>query len=442
MPNLVINQHGTYTFRKFVSGSSLRVSLRTKDRLEALRITNQLNSVLEVASSDDPEQVRSIIFASLNHFQPVFQKERLSRVENLLGISLEVDKGEVLSVIIKRYIEEKLRSKSWTDKTHETYKVILRCLIDLLGDIGIKTISHQQAQSIKNQLQRLPSSMGKRPQYRNKTLKQILKMKIPENHLMSVKTINTRLGCYSELFKWAMKNGYAEKNVFEGLALADTRNSRDLRLPFCPKDLSRLFSSKTITEPKVPWQYWLPILALYTGARLNELCQLQRKDILQQEGIWAISINCDGEGQHLKSTSSKRLIPIHSEVLKLGLLEYVQATCPTKTCRLFPELTIRNQRFSHTPSKWFGRVKGSILIDSDKKSFHSFRHTFVDYLFNKLKLQGNPLVKALTGHTDKEVTSGVYGSSFTIEDLHRIIEGICFKEYGVSVPKLPRSTLT
>lgn len=89
-------------------------------------------------------------------------------------------------------------------------------------------------------------------------------------------------------------------------------------------------------------------------------------------------------------------------------------------------MKLRNERYSHTPSKWFGRLKEHVLTDSDKKSFHSFRHTFVDYMFNKLKLQGNPLLKALVGHTDREVTSGVYGSSFELVDLNNIIQRLDF----------------
>ena len=89
-------------------------------------------------------------------------------------------------------------------------------------------------------------------------------------------------------------------------------------------------------------------------------------------------------------------------------------------------MELRNERYSHTPSKWFGRIKSDAIRDSNKKSFHSFRHTFIDYMFNHLNLQGNPLLKALVGHTDREVTSGVYGSSFKVEDLNQIVQQVEF----------------
>lgn len=431
MYNLVLNQNGVYTYRKSVLGTSIRVSLQTKDKFEAIRVTDKVNSLLDLASSNDPVTVKSIIYSAVSQFQPTFKKERLDRVQGLLGINLEQDNGEFLSVVVKKFVEEKLRSKAWTDKTFATYKVIFDTLTDFIPDKGIKLVSHKDAQSVKNSLQQLPSSMNKRAQYKGKTIKQILRMKIPDSHLMSIKTINTRLGCYSELFKWAIKNGYVDVNVFEGLGLRDNRNSRDLRLPFSPADLKVLFSDPAISSPDKPWQYWLPLLGLFTGARLNELCQLLKQDLQQVNGIWCINITDQGENQHLKSNSSRRLIPVHNKLLELGFVDYVRRQSGGKRSLIFPEFTLRNERYSHTSSKWFGHVKQRLLTDSSKKTFHSFRHTFIDYLFNKLKLQGNPLVKALVGHADREITSGVYGSSFDVDDLDKIIQQLNFDEFGI-----------
>ena len=436
MHNLVLNQNGVFTYRKSVYGVSIRVSLQTKDKFEALRVVDKVNSVVELAASNEPNTVRTIVYAALNKFQPTFQKERLERVQSLLGINLEQQSSELLSVVIGLFIEEKLRLNAWSDKTYVTYKVIYQDLTEFIGDNMIKTITNQDAQLIKKSLQSLPSSRNKRAEYRNSSIKQILKMKVPANHLMSIRTINTRLGCYSELFKWALNNGYADVNVFSGLGLKDNRNNRDLRLPFTPTDLKAIFSPATINRASKPWQYWLPMLGLLTGARLNELAQLQCKDVKQVNGIWCISITDEGHNQHIKSGSSKRLIPIHHELESLGFIEFVHNGRAGGTNRIFSELTLRNERFAHTPSKWFGNLKSKLLPDSDKKSFHSFRHTFVDYLFNKLKLQGNPLVKALVGHTDREITSGIYGSSFDIEDLNIIIQRIDFVEYGVDFQKI------
>jgi integrase len=433
MQNLVSNQNGVFTYRKSVNGSSIRVSLQTKDKFEALRVVDNVNSIVLLAASNEPEIVRSIVYAALNKFMPTFKAERLEKVQSLLGVNM-IESSELLSVVISRFIAEKIRLNAWAEKTLLVYKVIYQDLIDLIGDKEINSISNQDAQLVKKALQQLPSNKNKRARYRDKTLKQVLKMKVPDEHLMSIRTINTRLSCYLEMFKWCTKNGYATTNVFDGLLLKDNRNTRDLRLPFTPDDIKVMFKAIEHSNLSKDWQYWLPKLALYTGARLNELCQLQLQDVKQVKGIWCLSITDAGHEQYLKSSASKRLIPINNKILELGFLELLN-TSSAKTKRIFPELTLRNNRYSHTPSKWFGNLKKKHLPNSDKKSFHSFRHTFVDYLFNKLKLQGNPLVKVLVGHSDKEITSGIYGSSFDIEDLNEIIQRIDFSEYGVIISK-------
>ena len=180
MHNLVLNQNGVFTYRKSILGSSLRISLQTKDKFEALRVVNKVNSVVELANSADPDLVKSIVYASLSKFQPTFRKERLERVQSLLGITLEKESSELLSVVVDKFVDEKLRSNAWSEKTFVTYKVVYQNLKDFLGSKHIKSINHQDAQHIKRTLQRLPSSMNKRAAYRDKTVKQVLQMNIPD----------------------------------------------------------------------------------------------------------------------------------------------------------------------------------------------------------------------------------------------------------------------
>ena len=433
MRNLVKNHHGVFTYRKYINGQSIRVSLHTRDKLEAIRIADKLSSILDTIPISNANHVRAVIYSVLSELQPEFQKERLNRLQNMLGISLDIDEGEPLSDIIAYYIKEKNRSNSWSEKTHDLYSTILNHLVQIIGNKNVNFISIKDAQRVKEVLQKLPSNQNKRAIYRGKSVNQVLKMSIPESHLLSITTINIRLSCYTDLFRWSVKNGYAKTNVFEGLTLKDNRNSRELREPFTPTDLQQLFTSPEILNSRKPWQYWLPVLGLYTGARLNELCQIQLKDIQQVGGIWVLSINDDGQDQTLKTQASRRIIPLHNELIRLGFLDFVSNLSSEKSARIFPEFTLQYNRFSHTPSKWFSRVKSQVLANSNKKSFHSFRHTFVDYLFNNLKLQGNPIVKVLIGHTDKEITSGIYGSTFEIEDLNDIVQQIDFREHGVEI---------
>ena len=63
MNNLVLNQNSIYTYRKSVNGLSIRVSLQTKNKFEALRVADNVTSLVDLAASNDAHIVRSIIYA-------------------------------------------------------------------------------------------------------------------------------------------------------------------------------------------------------------------------------------------------------------------------------------------------------------------------------------------------------------------------------------------
>ena len=83
--------------------------------------------------------------------------------------------------------------------------------------------------------------------------------------------------------------------------------------------------------------YWLPLLAVMTGAREAELCQLAVSDIGQdiKTGMWLVDLNAKGE-KKLKNQSSKRAVPIHPQLIELGLLDYVSLARARGEQRLFP----------------------------------------------------------------------------------------------------------
>ncbi len=124
--------------------------------------------------------------------------------------------------------------------------------------------------------------------------------------------------------------------------------------------------------------YWLPLLGLWTGARLNELCQLNVADIDHEEGIPLIRVQESDEDQRVKFGKS-RLVPIHPELVRLGFLRFVQAQRQTGHKRLFPELKLgATGYYSDQASKDFNRYIDRIGVKTAKTSFHSFRHNFKD----------------------------------------------------------------
>ncbi len=144
--------------------------------------------------------------------------------------------------------------------------------------------------------------------------------------------------------------------------------------PFTDADLKVIFDPENYLKMEKPCDFWLPLIALFTGGRISELCQLATTDIQLHGDIWAISIN-DEDGKNLKNAAAERLIPIHPQLIALGFLDYVE-DAKQYGSRLFPYLNAdRFNGFSKTPSDRWGRYLDRISITDPQKVFHSFRST-------------------------------------------------------------------
>ena len=193
---------------------------------------------------------------------------------------------------------------------------------------------------------------------------------------------------------------------------------------------SARYKDRTFTAP---YEYWLPVLGLFTGARLNELCQLTVTDIGKHDGVETISI-LDGEiAKRLKTTASRRIIPIHSKLIEMGLLTFVATI---KEGRLFPELPEsagKSSYFADKATENFTAYRRACGVGEAKersnKTFHSFRST----LISALRKAGVPKDRRtrLAGHEyddtqDKTYHGGDVLTMFDFRTLKADIEQVRF----------------
>lgn len=189
--------------------------------------------------------------------------------------------------------------------------------------------------------------------------------------------------------------------------------------PFNPIELSLIFKPEYIKNTKQPHEFWLPFLGLYTGARIDEICQIFPHDIRQtNEGSWFLHIHRN-DGNNTKNETSVRRIPIHPNLISLGLIDYIEdvkAIAPS--ARLFPYLKYSEKNgYASVPSKAFARYldRKEINITSDKKVFHSFRSTLVQLLEdNNVQVKH---IQSLIGHAEKGTTAVHYGKKTDLNQL-------------------------
>tara|TARA_R100000908_G_scaffold64626_1_gene49206 strand:- start:227 stop:847 length:621 start_codon:yes stop_codon:yes gene_type:complete len=174
------------------------------------------------------------------------------------------------------------------------------------------------------------------------------------------------------------------------------------------------------------YKFWLPLLGLYTGARLGELCQLQLRDVRCSNNIWLINID-NSDGKQIKNTQSIRQVPLHEELIKLGFLDFVsqqKKKAPHTDAPLFDSHRQYSQvPVSHVASRWFGSYVQQCDLAQEKATFHGLRHTFIQQF--RMQRLDMLIAKALVGHVDTSTTGG-YGDIYPLHVLKEEIDQLDF----------------
>lgn len=302
-------------------------------------------------------------------------------------------------------------------KTIDDKRSVASLLVRIIGDMPIDLITRQDARKFRETALKLPPRLNQLPE--GQSLEEIIKT---ATSTISHTTFNNYVKNLTTFFSYAIREGYCERNPFDGLRVKQRGKVSEERSVFTEEELRRLFSTEVYASAgtKKPNQYWLPLLGLYTGARLNELCQLYLDDVVTINGVDCLHIRASRPDQKLKTASSERLVPIHSKLKTLGFIEFIQKQRAAGYQRVFPELTCHKKHgYAAAPSKWFARIRAQMAFEG-KKDFHSFRHTVADHL--KQKGVSEALVGGILGHQTGGITFGRYGKDYRPEVLAPVVE--------------------
>lgn len=330
---------------------------------------------------------------------------------------LAADGELTLSGLFEKWQDEKQRTLP--ADTIADYASHVRHFQELHGDLPLPLITKTHVREFKDAMLKCPAINRLPKQFRAKKLPALIKLaeKDPSLPRLSGRTINEKcLAALSAVLNWGVQNGYLDNNPATGIKVAVGKVEEQKRLPYSVEDLNLIFQFPVFTEGARPRggageaAKWLPILALFTGARLQELGRLQVEDVRTDRGITYLDLTSAGT----KTTSSKRRVPIHKELVRLGFLAYVEERRKAKGGPLFPAL--KSERSSPTEgwTSWWGRYCRNNGITDPRKVFHSFRHTVKD----GLRDSGVPfdIRSILQGHTVPGVGEG-YGQGFALHVL-------------------------
>jgi integrase len=255
------------------------------------------------------------------------------------------------------------------------------------------------------------------------TRKQIVDFK---DHLLGQgrgpKTVKNHLNVLHALWASAISNERVTRkdNPAHGVRITAKRDPASRRLPYSDEDAKVILQA---SRKETGARRWVPWLLLFTGARLDEVCQLAKADVRHDPSAgWYIDIHhgAPGEGRRLKNLGSERKVPLHRQVVAEGFVEWAMAR-PDGT--LWPDL--KPDTFGSrggTATKKLGRWVRSLGIDDPRKVLHSARHRFKDVCRSTGEIPKDQH-DALTGHSAGDVGSS-YGLGYPLSTLRKAVDRI------------------
>lgn len=312
-------------------------------------------------------------------------------------------------------------------------RTTLRLFVDICGDRPVNAYGRADAMTFLTNLRRLPVHYGKSPKDKGRSVADLIAEADAKGaDRIGDKTVKRHLTALSQLLRFAVDQGHMSKVARDEMVgdhrFREPRNARQQRDAWTPEELTALFASPVWagcaskdrrSEPGShiirDARFWLPILALYHGARLEELADLYRRDVGQDGDTWGLSIveteeSDDAAERHLKSEAAVRKIPLHPELIRRGFLAYVAKIAPNPNDPLFPDLAPQGKDKKRGPrmTRWFVEYRRAVKLFRPGVSMHAFRHTAITRLTDTIEtFQQKRHRDYLMGHAGGETEGDV-----------------------------------
>jgi integrase len=235
------------------------------------------------------------------------------------------------------------------------------------------------------------------------------------------------------------------------------RRRSDRALARRPEQLQRIFDSTVYCGcrsesrrfekgPKQikDYRFWVPLIATFSGCRLNELGQMEIADIKNHYGVPSFFVRTERDPEEaddeldasvaeqersVKTDAGYRIVPIHPELIKTGFLNYVKERAedtrrPGSSSRLFPEWNMETDGYySSKFSRWFNQqFLPKLRLKSRQHVFHSLRHSFKDAMRDSsiTAETQHRFIGHSTGHVSEEYGSGTltYAQAQEMKKVH------------------------
>ena len=318
-------------------------------------------------------------------------------------------------------------SQKWSSSTMDLVNIVGNILFKFFHPSkDITTISRDDLLKFRNTLAHIPTKLNQKAKYKDKSLEQIIRIGKNDTKLSQV-TIQKYMIRVVQFFKYCYNSDYISKSIVNDLNVKVEINPMERKvLPYSKEEANVIFKivqnfketnkspSKRISANDL---YYITMIAAYSGMRINEIVQLRARDIVQHNNVLCFSINRD-DGKSTKNINSIRLVPVHSKLIELGLMEFIKQRANANKS-IFK---VSNKDFSEIFRSQIQRK----LISSDKqKTFYSFRHYFIDTLVQQ-EVEPN-IIAQIVGHEKQyKILLGTYATNINASVLKAKVEMVCY----------------
>lgn len=274
--------------------------------------------------------------------------------------------------------------------TQNEQRIAMRYFEEFLGEaLPIHAITRRQVIAYKTALPKVPVKYSVR--FPGLTLPEAIEAnerRAERFPTLAEATVNGKwLAHLKAVFAWAAKNDHIPDDPSSEVRL-DLGNSDRARskVAFTSADLTAIRASEPF-RGVLSERAWSALVAMHSGMRAGEIAQLRLDEIRRERGVLVFTV--DGE---VKNEHSRRLVPVHSALLALGLAQRIAALKEAGEIMLFPEWFARGQAILHNAAakgkvvqkpyanvhpRWFNNyLLPSVGIEDSRKTFHCLRHTF------------------------------------------------------------------
>ena len=317
------------------------------------------------------------------------------------------------------------RADKWSPDTQRLVTGVKKLLFLYFNeDTPVYRITRDNLLEFRDLLYKIPTKLAQKSRYKDKSLSQILKLGEKDDKL-SEPTIQKYMIRVIQFFNYCFDSGYIGKSITAKMNVKiDIDPSERAVLPYEASEARKIFEIVTSIKQsgKSPSSrieaselYYVTMIAAYSGMRIKEITQLHKEDIVLKDGIYCFNINTN-DGKTTKTKNSIRFVPIHSKLIDLGLLEYVNSK---KSGNIFK---VSNKDFSEI---FRSQIQRKFIDKDSKKTFYSFRHYFIDYLVQR-EVEAN-LIAQIVGHEKQyKILLNTYAKPINANTLKAKVEMVSY----------------